>query len=153
MSDIDYGDTKKVRLLPEQTLFSQGDEGDKAYLIVQGILDVIVDDKKVGYMSDGELFGEMALILNQRRSATIICKQASELIEITRDKFNELINSASSEVKNLISELCTELSKRNSKNNYSKSDIENKLKDQNSTVCAITRQIFFRLSKSTSHIE
>ena len=29
MSDIDYGDTKKVRLLPEQTLFSQGDEGDK----------------------------------------------------------------------------------------------------------------------------
>ena len=54
---------------------------------------------------------------------------------------------------NLISDLCTELSKRNSKNNYSKSDIENKLKDQNATVCAITRQIFFRLSKSTSHIE
>ena len=117
------------------------------------ILDVIVDDKKVGYMSDGELFGEMALILNQRRSATIICKQASELIEITKDKFNELLDSASSEVKNLISDLCTELSKRNSKNNYSKSDIENKLKDQNATVCAITRQIFFRLSKSTSHIE
>ena len=153
MSDIDYGDTKKIRLLPEQILFSQGDEGDKAYLIVQGILDVIVDDKKVGYMSDGELFGEMALILNQRRSATIVCKQASELIEITKDKFNELLDSASSEVKNLISDLCTELSKRNSKNNYSKSDIENKLKDQNSTVCAITRQIFFRLSKSTSHIE
>ena len=77
MSDIDYGDTKKIRLLPEQTLFSQGDEGDKAYLIVQGVLDVFVDDDKVGYMSDGELFGEMALILNQRRSATIVCKQAS----------------------------------------------------------------------------
>ena len=153
MSGIDYGNTKKIRLLPEQTLFFQGDEGDKAYLIIQGILDVIVDDKKVGYMSDGELFGEMALILSQRRSATIVCKQASELIEITKDKFNELIDSASSEVKDLISDLCKELSKRNSKNNYSKNDIENKLKDQNATVCAITRQIYFRLSKSTSHIE
>ena len=154
MSNTQFGNTKKIRLLPDQILFNQGDDGNKAYLIVQGILDVIVDNKKVGYMLEGELFGEMALILNQKRSATIVCKQASELIEINKEKFDELLSSASSDVKSLISQLCGELSKRNSSiDSFTKSDIEDKLKDQNSTICAITRQIFFRLSKSTNHIE
>ncbi len=154
MSNTQFGNTKKIRLLPDQVLFNQGDDGDKAYLIVQGILDVIVDNEKVGYMVEGELFGEMALILNQKRSAKIVCKQASELIEINKEKFDELLGSASSDVKNLISQLCDELSKRNGTvDNFSKSDIEDKLKDQNATVSAITRQIYFRLSKSTKHIE
>ena len=65
-------------------------------------------------MLEGELFGEMALILNQKRSATIVCKLASELIEINKEKFDELLSSASSDVKSLISQLCGELSKRNS---------------------------------------
>ena len=43
-------------------------------MIVSGALDVIVDGKKVGYMKDGEVFGEMALILQQNRSATIYIK-------------------------------------------------------------------------------
>ena len=154
MSNTQFGNTKKIRLLPDQVLFNQGDDGDKAYLIVQGILDVIVDNEKVGYMVEGELFGEMALILNQKRSAKIVCKQASELIEINKEKFDELLGSASSDVKDLISQLCDELSKRNGTvDNFSKSDIEDKLKDQNATVSAITRQIYFRLSKSTKHIE
>ena len=101
-----YDNTNKVRLLPEQTLFLQGDEGDNAYLINQGILDVIVDEKKVGYMTEGELFGEMALLLNQKRSATIIARDACELIIINKDKFNELINSASTEAKDIILSLC-----------------------------------------------
>ena len=73
----DFGETQKIKLLPDEILFSQGDHGDKAYLIIQGTLDVIVDAKRVGFMSDGELFGELALILNQRRSATIKCRRAA----------------------------------------------------------------------------
>ena len=57
MSNTQFGNTKKIRLLPDQILFNQGDDGNKAYLIVQGILDVIVDNKKVGYMLEGEPFG------------------------------------------------------------------------------------------------
>ena len=149
-----YDNTNKVRLLPEQTLFLQGDEGDNAYLINQGILDVIVDEKKVGYMTEGELFGEMALLLNQKRSATIIARDACELIIINKDKFNELINSASTEAKDIILSLCENLSKRNIVDTLiSKPELDTILKDQNPTICAVARQIFFRLEKSTSHIE
>jgi len=149
-----YDNTNKVRLLPEQTLFLQGDEGDNAYLINQGILDVIVDEKKVGYMTEGELFGEMALLLNQKRSATIIARDACELIIINKDKFNELINSASTEAKDIILSLCENLSKRNIINTLiSKPELDTILKDQNPTICAVARQIFFRLEKSTSHVE
>ena len=149
-----YDNTNKVRLLPEQTLFLQGDEGDNAYLINQGILDVIVDEKKVGYMTEGELFGEMALLLNQKRSATIIARDACELIIINKDKFNELINSASTEAKDIILSLCENLSKRNIVDTLiSKPELDTILKDQNPTICAVARQIFFRLEKSTSHVE
>ena len=65
-------------MLEGETLFNQGDKGDKAYMIVQGALDVVVDGKKVGSMKDGEVFGEMALILKQNRSATIISNQSTE---------------------------------------------------------------------------
>ena len=70
MKTVKLGQTTKI-LLKEGDKLSQGDEGDLAYMIVYGHLDVLVDDKK-GIMRDGELFGELALLLNQKRSATII---------------------------------------------------------------------------------
>ena len=50
---------------------------------IKTIIDSVVDGKKVGSMRDGEVFGEMALILKQNRSATIISNQSTELISIT----------------------------------------------------------------------
>ena len=154
MTTSRYGQTQKIRLLPEQVLFEQGDDGDKAYLINSGILDVIVDEKKVGYMTEGEFFGELALLLNQKRSATIVAREASELIEIDKKKFSELMSSASPEVEKIIIIMSEQLSKRS---NYemiiSKPDLEKKIINENPTICAIIRQIFFRLEKSTSHIE
>ena len=153
MDNLKLGQSK-IRLLPEQTLFNQGDDGNKAYLINQGILDVIVDEKRVGCMSEGEFFGELALILNQKRSATIVARNACELIVIDKETFNQLIETASSEVKAIILSLCEELSKRTKINlQISKADLENKIQDENPIVSSITRQIFFRLDKSTKHIE
>ena len=83
MKEISHGKTTKVLMLEGETLFNQGDKGDKAYMIVSGVLDVLVDGKKVGSMRDGEVFGEMALILQQNRSATITSAQSTELISIS----------------------------------------------------------------------
>ena len=100
-------------MLEGETLFNQGDKGDKAYMIVSGALDVIVDGKKVGSMRDGEVFGEMALILQQNRSATITSSQSTELISISKENLDELINSGSKEAQKVILNLCKELAKRN----------------------------------------
>ena len=95
MKKIKFGETTKLLLTEEETLFNQGDEGDKAYMIISGRLTVLVDNVRVGSMSDGEVFGELALLLNQKRSATIISVTATELIEIDKNGLDKIIESAS----------------------------------------------------------
>ena len=47
-----------------------------------------------------------------------------------------------------------QLSRRtNSEITISKLDLEEKIKNENPTITAIIRQIFFRLEKSTNHVE
>ena len=149
-----FGNTRKIRLLPNELLFSQGDEGNCAFLINQGNLDVIVDGKKVENLFEGELFGEMALILNQKRSASVVAKSSTELIEITKASFAEIMNEVSNDLKQIIQKLCEELSKRNSTDLIiDKNELDVLLKNENSTVTALTRQIYFRLTNSTNHPE
>ena len=149
-----FGNTRKIRLLPNELLFNQGDEGNCAFLINQGNLDVIVDGKKVENLFEGELFGEMALILNQKRSASVVAKSSTELIEITKASFEEIMNEVSNDLKQIIQKLCEELAKRNSTDMIiNKNELDELLKNENSIVTALTRQIYFRLTNSTNHPE
>ena len=67
-------------MLEDETLFNQGDEGNKAYMIVAGKLSVEVDKNEVGFMSDGEVFGELALFDDEPRSANAIATENTQLL-------------------------------------------------------------------------
>ena len=111
MKKVKFGETTKLLLTEEETLFNQGDEGDKAYMIVSGRMNVFVDNVRVGSMSDGEVFGELALLLKQKRSATIISITPTELVEIDKHGLDRIIESASPDTKKMIFQLCEALSK------------------------------------------
>ena len=70
-------------------LFREGEVGDYAYQIVKGKIEVCKfnGDEYVtlSILENGALFGEMALILNQNRSATIISNKPTELISINKE--------------------------------------------------------------------
>ncbi len=155
MKKVKFGQTTKLLLTEEETLFSQGDEGSEAYMIVSGRMNVIVDKKRVGSMSDGEVFGELALLLNQKRSATVISTTATELIEITKDDLNNIISSASIKTKEMIIQLCEALSKREEfqKVPFSENDLMKNLEPENELITKFAKQIFHRLDHSTVHIE
>lgn len=155
MKRVKHGETNKVLMLEEEILFNQGDAGDKAYMVISGRLAVIVDKKEVGYMGDGEVFGELALLLNQKRSATVKSLKATELIEINRSGLDKILNSASSNVKSMILDLCEELSKRNEfqKIPFSVNELNSLIEEENDLITKFARQIFYRLDKSTSHVE
>ena len=91
MKKIKFGETTKLLLTEEETLFNQGDEGDKAYMIISGRLTVLVDNVRVGSMSDGEVFGELALLDEEPRSASAVCSEPSRLIGFFRSDLLTLI--------------------------------------------------------------
>jgi CRP-like cAMP-binding protein len=155
MKTLKLGQTTKILMKEGDELFKQGDEGDSAYMIVYGHLDVLVDDKKKGSMRDGELFGELALLLDQKRSATIVASRPTELVSISKNNLNELISTGSESAKKIINDLCTELSKRAEfqKTPYTKKELEQQLKDENQLITKLAQQIFYRLEKSTNHLD
>ena len=142
-------------MLEDETLFNQGDEGNKAYMIVAGKLSVEVDKNEAGFMSDGEVFGELALLLNQKRSATVKSVKPTELIEINKEGLELILNSASDEVKEMILKLCEELSKRSEFQQipFTLEELNSKIGEENELITKLARQIFYRLDKSTSHVE
>ncbi len=155
MKKVKFGETTKLLLIEDEKLFEQGDDGDKAYMIVAGRLAVFVDNIKVGSMSDGEVFGELALLLNQKRSATIISITPTELIEIDKNGLEKIIESASDNTKKMIYQLCEALSKREEfqKVPFSESDLMSNLDPENELITKFAKQIFHRLDHSTAHVE
>ena len=75
---------KKQRVLPDEYVVKQGDDGKTAFLIVSGALSVEIDGKTIGKMETGEIFGELSLILGEKRKASIKAITPSEIIEIKK---------------------------------------------------------------------
>ena len=55
----------------EETIISQGDEGDNFYIIDVGSVDIYVNGSKVVTLTEGASFGELALIYGTPRAATV----------------------------------------------------------------------------------
>jgi cAMP-dependent protein kinase regulator len=83
-------------------IIKQGDDGDNFYLVEQGTLTctklINPDDKEETFLKEyvpGESFGELALLYNAPRAATIVCKSATcELWSLDRNTFNHIIKTA-----------------------------------------------------------
>lgn len=85
-------------LKPGESIFLQGDLGDTAYLIEHGKVEIssqyLGQKKTLSTLGVGELFGEMALIDNQKRSATATALEDTRLISLNRNLFKKKIDSA-----------------------------------------------------------
>jgi CRP-like cAMP-binding protein len=76
-----------VRAEIGDVVITEGEPGDHYYLIVEGTLVVTIVGHVVGTMGDGESFGEIALLRDVPRSATVTCVTPVELFAISRDDF------------------------------------------------------------------
>jgi CRP-like cAMP-binding protein len=87
---------RRQTILKEQAVFSQGEVGDRAYLVVRGRMDVLIDipgsnrKRQVSSLAEGTIFGEMGLLDGEKRSATVRATQASRCFSIGRDEFDAL---------------------------------------------------------------
>ncbi|MFN2283500.1 MAG: ATP-binding protein [Anaerolineae bacterium] len=78
-------------------IFHEGAAGDIAYLIWGGKVLVIKGDLDaptiLGYRGPGDILGEMALLENQPRSASVIALTDLRLLQIRKEDFTQLLSS------------------------------------------------------------
>lgn len=78
-----------------EQIFREGDAGDCAYLIEKGAVEVIVTEQGteriIKLMGKGEMFGEVALIDHQPRTATVRAVEKAVLIPIRRKLVERLL--------------------------------------------------------------
>jgi ABC-type lipoprotein export system ATPase subunit len=82
-------------------IIKQGDVGDTFYLLLEGQVDILVKDDRggevlVNQLSGGSYFGEMALMGNKRRNATVRVSKggSAKLIELGVQEFDQLEDSS-----------------------------------------------------------
>ena len=74
-------------------VFRQNDYTNSFYSIVEGEVEALVDDKRVGTLQAGMYFGEIGLISGRRRTATIRAIKPTVVIETSRRTILKLIAS------------------------------------------------------------
>lgn len=81
-----------------ETIIRQGDIGDLFYVIRDGEVDVIVDDEQgehvVGHLGTGNFFGEVALLTDQPRNATIRATADTTCYTLSKEKFREVLDAS-----------------------------------------------------------
>jgi CRP-like cAMP-binding protein len=84
-------ETNPVRLSPDQILFKAGEPGDAMYVVLEGALDIVLDGRVLETSTRGHIIGEMALIDQSPRSATVIAREPSALVRLDSPRFHRLI--------------------------------------------------------------
>ena len=84
---------KKRKVKKSEIIIKQGEVGDKFYLIGRGDFGVYIKNKKVAELSDGQFFGEMALITDLPRTATVTALIDSELFILYKKDFKKILLS------------------------------------------------------------
>ena len=76
-------------------LITQGKSGSIFYIIASGVVGVFrkraLLDKKIATLATGDFFGEMSLISDEPRSASVICEKNGEVFTLLRDTFRDVI--------------------------------------------------------------
>lgn len=112
----------------------EGEEGQSFFLIGEGLVDVSITyknnagakrEKKLFHLGFPEYFGEMALLLNEKRSATVTAAMNTVVYEISQDLLKRALKSKPKEFENL-KKLAKE---RKEKNKLTKMEME-KIKER-----------------------
>ncbi len=97
MTQFDHHD--KTTFKAGDLLIKQGEEGDCAYIIEEGSVEIYIEQKdgslhKVGSRGPGSIVGEMAIVDNGPRVATVSAIEDCRVIKISRDDFSRKLTTS-----------------------------------------------------------
>ncbi len=97
-------------------LFKEGDEGKQFYLVVKGEIEIYKETEGgerivMTTLKEGDIFGEMAIVGNQPRSANAVCRTDCRVAIADGDNLDALIESNPQFTQRIILELTRRLQK------------------------------------------
>jgi CRP-like cAMP-binding protein len=120
-------DTAKLKLLAFTSerltfakgavLFQEGERGDSAYLILTGKVDVSVSTPNgsiiIANINQHNIVGEMALLGDMPRTATVIASEPLETLRIKKDQFFQMLRDLPQMTLEIMRELAVRLNNAN----------------------------------------
>jgi CRP-like cAMP-binding protein len=89
---LEHGRWRNVT--PGEVLIEQGAEGDAFYALRSGQVDVVRDDETVSTLGPGSHFGEIALLQDVPRTASVVARTPAKVFELDREGFDRIVASA-----------------------------------------------------------
>lgn len=93
---------------PGQTLIEEGQVGREAFIILKGAATVRRGGKKIASVGAGSMVGELALLDNGPRTASVVCDTEVDVLAINQHHFHQTLR----EVPALMQKLLTTLASR-----------------------------------------
>ena len=113
----------------KDTVIQQGDDGFELYVVGEGELECFRkftkdgEDKFLLTYNSGDAFGELALLYNAPRAATIIAKTDCKLFSLDRETFNFIVKDAVVQRRKNFEEFMSKIPLLDSLNTYEKDKI------------------------------
>ena len=90
----------EMRLEPGRELFAEGSPGDRAYVVIEGQLEIVKASSGreilLTVAGPGKVIGELALLVQQPRMASVRARTDTVLVAIDKDHFNHLLQTSAS---------------------------------------------------------
>lgn len=127
--EIVLGAMQKFSFAADAKVITEGDDGDNLYVVETGKLSctkVLQPGQEPTHLKDylpGEAFGELALLYNAPRAASIQATEASELWALDRRTFNHIVKDSAQQKREKYEEFLTEVSILQNMEAYEKSKL------------------------------
>jgi CRP-like cAMP-binding protein len=96
LSDAEFDQVARAAKLAHvddgTVVFHQGDEADRFFVLVDGAVEVERDGEVLATLGPGAFFGESALLVKGRRSATVRCASACSLWSVSYEAFDAAVS-------------------------------------------------------------
>ncbi len=97
---------ERVGLAAGEVLFSEGSEGDRAYIVESGSLEILKQARSreilISTLGPGAVIGEMAILEAMPRTATVRAATDASLVAIDGDAFRELVEESTAAARSLL---------------------------------------------------
>lgn len=92
--DLFRNDPTFIKVAAGDRLFSEGDRGDVMYVLISGEAEITMGGLSIEVCRAGDMLGEMAVIDDSIRSATVVAISDCEFAEIDRKRFQFLVDES-----------------------------------------------------------